>query len=171
MSDLPRQNFSMMCPGRESHHDKCDACGVRAYLQCKSYDKALQALDYSLRFRGGVTFHRWLQELLFMDFIDGGKMTSMFPMGVNRSPADVDDCIRDAEAAGLVQWTGGYTGNTSLIAWRGLQYAGRHPSKRPSTAGGSEKCWKQGPNRELLKEICEKPWSAYEAEGAWKAPR
>jgi hypothetical protein len=130
-----------------------------------------QALDFALRFRGGETFHRWLAKLRLEGFADGGSMMDMFPMGVNRSPADVDDCLRDAEAAGVIRWAGGYTGNSSLLAWRGLQYGGKHPSKRSSTVGCAEKTWEPGPNRELLDRVCNKPWSTYEAEGAWKTPR
>lgn len=133
--------------------------------------KAEKDLDFSLRFRGGETFHRWLQALREAGFADGGTMMGMFPPGVNRSPADVDDCLRDAEAAGVITPAGGFTSNRSLLAWRGYPFGGKHPSARLSTVGRSERTWRPGENADLLKAICEKPWSEYEKEGAWRSPR
>jgi len=98
-------------------------------------------------------------------------MVYLFPMGVNRSPADVDDCLRDAEAAGIIERAGGFTTDPSLLAWRGYGYGGRHPSKRPGSVGNAERTWKPGPNAELLQKVCDKPWMQYETEGAWRTPR
>lgn len=135
------------------------------------------SLSYALGILGGPAFLRWLQDVHGTTLQDGARLVHLWPPGVNRSPADASRCIEAAEHAGAIQRVAtdparpqvGYTNSTSLLAWQGLQFGGKHPSRREPWVEPVERLWEPGPDRALLATIADLTWDEIrEASDVWK---
>ncbi len=128
-------------------------------------------LSYALGVLGGPAFLQWLQDVHGTTLQDGARLVHLWPPGVNRSPADASRCIEAAEKAGVIQRVAtdpsnpqrGYTNDTSLLAWHGLQYGGKHPSKREPWVEPVERLWEPGPDRVLLAIVASLTWEEIRA--------
>lgn len=82
---------------------------------------ARRGLDLRLRLRatGGSGFRAWLRLILERGHADGSAMLYMLDPRLNRHLADVDACLRAAEASGLIQPCG-WSHDHSAAVFRSL---------------------------------------------------